>query len=233
LIIALEGPDGAGKTTQRRLLKTWLAQQNGTRVHVSKATASRALRPLLKARQRIHALSAQEFCLLRAADFRHRLESDILPAIWAGQTVIADGFILTEVARATARGLDLDWVLQAFAPLFWPDLSVYFAVSTATSTTRVAAKGAPSFYQAAQDVTNIVDPVASYTRFVARARREFEAFADVFALETVNAEAPVYEQHLQVRALVQRTRRRDWTAWNAEAVGEWLEYSATAPGLPT
>ena len=227
LLIAFEGPDGAGKTTQRRLLKTWLTQHDHC-VHVSTSAPSRAIRPLLKARQRIHALNAQEFCLLHAADFRHRLETDILPALWKGDTVIADGFLLSDIARATARGLDFDWVLTVYAPLLWPDLCVYFAVSPDTSTTRIAAVRAPSFYRAAQDATNIADPIASYRRFVARARHEYEAFADIFPVATVNAEAPIYEQHLHVRNLVQRTVRRDWTEENAEAVGEWLALTAVA-----
>jgi len=229
LLIALDGPDGAGKTTQRRLLKTWLLQ-HGHRVHISKPTASRAIRPLLKARQHIHALNAQEFCLLGAADFRHRLETDILPAVWEGETVIADGFLLSDIARATSRGLDLDWVLEVYAPLIWPDLSMYFAVSPDTSTTRIAASRAPSFYQAAQDATHIADPVASYKQFVTRARREYEAFARIFDVATVNAEAPIYQQHLRVRKLVQRATRRDWADKNADAVCEWLALAAPPGG---
>jgi dTMP kinase len=229
LLIALDGPDGAGKTTQRRLLKTWLLQ-HGHRVHISQPAASGAIRPLLKARQRIHALDSREFCLLRAAAFRHRLETDILPAVSEGKTVIADGLLLSEIARATSRGLDLDWVLEVYAPLIWPDLSLYFAVSPDTSTTRVAAGRVPSFYQAAQEATNIADPVASYRHYVARARKEFDACARIFDVETVNAEAPIYQQHLRVRGLVQHARRRDWADKNADAVGEWLAQSTASGG---
>src|ERR1700716_4113640 len=136
LLIAFEGPDGSGKTTQRKLFKTWL-QAEGYEVVSTKWNSSELIKPLIKSRKAVRALNPEEFSLLHAADFRHRVEHVILPALWAGQTVIADRFLFTGLARDVARGLDLDWVMNLYVPLLWPDMVFYFSVSAATSGMRV------------------------------------------------------------------------------------------------
>src|ERR1043166_8085549 len=106
LLIAFEGPDGSGKTTQRRLFKSWL-QTEGHQVVTTKWNSSMFVKPLVRARKEAKSLSPEEFCLLHAADFRYRLDTEILPALWQGQTVIADRYLFTALARDSARGLDL------------------------------------------------------------------------------------------------------------------------------
>src|SRR5438067_13887972 len=73
LLVAFEGPDGSGKTTQRKLFKTWLKSE-GYDVVTTKWNSSALIKPLIKSRKSIRALSAEEFSLLHAADFRHRVE---------------------------------------------------------------------------------------------------------------------------------------------------------------
>src|SRR5882724_5111208 len=94
LLVAFEGPDGSGKTTQRKLFKTWL-QSEGFDVVTTKWNSSDLIKPLVKSRKAIRVLSAEEFSLLHAADFRHRVEHEILPALWAGKIVIADRYLFT------------------------------------------------------------------------------------------------------------------------------------------
>ena len=118
-LIAFEGPEGSGKTTQLRLLKTWLTSE-GHDVVTSRWASSRLVKPLIKARKRLRVLSAEEYSLLHAVDFRHRLDTVILPALWAGKTVIADRYLFTALARDAARGLEFDWLLHVYAPLVWP-----------------------------------------------------------------------------------------------------------------
>src|SRR5690349_13559840 len=174
LLIAFEGPDGSGKTTQRKLFKTWL-QSEGFEVVTTKWNSSPLIKPLIKSRKSLRVLSGEEFSLLHAADFRHRVEHEILPALWAGKLVVADRFLFTGLARDVARGLDLDWVLRLYQPLLWPDLVFYFSVSAGTSGRRVTAMRTPNYYEAGQDVTAVDDPVASYQQFISRVIREYEA----------------------------------------------------------
>jgi dTMP kinase len=206
LLIAFEGPDGSGKTTQRRLFKTWL-ESEGHSVVSTEWNSSALVRPLIKARKRLHALGPEDFCLLHAADFRHRLDHVVLPALWRGATVVADRYLFSGLARDASRGLDFDRVLMLYAPILWPDLVVYFSVSPETSSRRVAARRAPSFYESGQDVTGITDPLASYQVFVRRVLREYENLAPVFEFVTVDGERSIDDQHRSIRELFLRARR--------------------------
>lgn len=228
LLVAFEGPDGSGKTTQRKLFARWL-ESEGHRVCTSKGGTSRLIKPLLESRRKAHALSPEELCLLQAADFRHRLEQEILPALWSGQVVIADRYLFTGLARDAARGLDLDWVLHAYAPLFWPDIVFNFTVSLDTSTSRVASARTPKFYDAGQDVTTLQDPISSYRAFASRVIREYENLSVIFRFVTVDGEQPIYEQHKRVRKLFKESRRTVWGEWNIEALTEWLEWTGGVP----
>ena len=228
LLVAFEGPDGSGKTTQRKLFKTWLKSE-GREVVTTKWNSSSLIKPLVKARKQAHTLSPEEFCLLHAADFRHRLETVVLPALWQGRTVIADRYVFTALARDAARGLAFDWLLHVYAPLFWPDVVFYFSVSPETSGTRIAATRTPKFYEAGQDVTGLDDPFASYAKFISRVIREYEALALIFRFITIDAEQSIHEQHLHIRELFQQAERRSWAEWNVEALVDWLARHPEAP----
>lgn len=227
LLIAFEGPDGSGKTTQRKLFTRWLESQ-GHEVVTTKWASSRLVKPLLQSRRRLHALSPEELCLLEAADFRQRLEQEVLPALWRGTMVVADRFLFTGLARDAARGLDLDWILHAYSPLFWPDIVFNFSVSLDTSTSRVAARRTPGFYDAGQDVTKLSDPISSYRAFESRVIREYENLAVIFRSVTVDGEQPIYGQHKQIRRVFEESRRTEWGEWNVEALAEWLAVSGVA-----
>ena len=228
LLIAFEGPDGSGKTTQRKLLKTWLKSE-GYSVVTTKWNSSGLIKPLIKHRKKAHALSPQEFSLLHAADFRHRVEHEVLPALWDGKLVIADRFLFTGLARDCARGLDFDWVMKLYQPLLFPDLVFYFSVSPATSSRRVAADRIPSYYESGQDVTNLEDPAESYLKFIGRVIREYESLAAIFNFTSVDAEQSIAEQHQQIRRLFRDGERRPWSDWNLDAVAEWLALRDARP----
>ena len=227
LLIAFEGPDGSGKTTQRKLLRTWL-QSRGQPVVSTRWGSSPLVKPLIRVRKRIRALSPLEYSLLHAIDFRHRVETEVLPALWAGRTVLADRYLFAGLARDAARGLDLDWSLHAYSPLLWPDLVVYFAMPPQASSRRMAATRQPRFYEAGQDVTGLDDPLASYRRFIDRVIREYDNLATIFKFVTVDAEAAVYRQHQQVRRLVEHAKKRPWVEYSNDAVGEWLRHDPSA-----
>lgn len=221
LLIAFEGPDGSGKTTQRKLFKRWL-QSEGRELVTTKWNSSPLIKPLIKARKAIRSLCPEEFCLLHAADFRYRLETVILPALWEGKTVVADRYLFTGLARDAARGLDLNWVFNAYAPLLWPDMVFYFSVSPQTSGKRIAAVRTPKFYEAGQDVTELQDPFQSYFKFITRVIQEYEALSQVFRFTTVDAEKSIYDQHCSIRELFEKTPRRPWAEFNVDAVLDWL-----------
>jgi len=221
-LIAFEGPDGSGKTTQRKLFKDWLAGE-GYKVTTTKWNSSKLIKPIIRARKNMRSINQEEFCLLHAADFRHRLEQEILPALVEGKMVVADRFLFTALARDAARGLELDWLLHIYSPLYWPDIVFYFSVSPETSGKRIAATRTPKYYEAGQDVTKIDDPFESYQRFISRVIQEYEALSIIFKFITIDAEAPIYDQHLLIRKLFEESRERPWPQWNEEAIADWMQ----------
>lgn len=224
-LIAFEGPDGSGKTTQRKLFKDWLKSE-GVDVVTTKWNSSDLLKPLIKARKGVRSLDQYEFSLLHAADFRHRMDTEVIPALIAGKTVIADRFLFTALARDAARGLPLDWLLHVYSPLYWPDAVFYFSVTPETSGKRIATTREPKYYESGQDVTNMDDPHASYQKFIGRVIQEYEALAVIFKFITVDAEGPIYDQHIHVRKLFGKLRERPWSEWNKEAITDWVRTNA-------
>lgn len=227
LLVAFEGPDGSGKTTQRKLFKTWL-KDHGWDVVTTKWNSSDLIKPLVKVRKQARALSPEEYCLLHAADFRHRLETEVLPALWRGASVIADRYLFTGLARDAARGLSFDWILRVYEPILWPDLVFYFAVSPQTSGTRIAATREPKYYEAGQDITGLDNPMDSYTQFIGRVIREYESLARVFQFVTIDAERSIDEQHRDIRHHFERAQRRPWADCNIEPVVDWLSQHSSA-----
>ena len=72
LLIAFEGPDGSGKTTQRKHFTTWL-QGEGVEVVTTKWNSSLLIKPLVMARKAAQSLSPREFSLMHAADFHFEI----------------------------------------------------------------------------------------------------------------------------------------------------------------
>jgi thymidylate kinase len=137
LLDAFEGPDGSGKTTQRKLFKQWLKSE-GVPVTTTRWNSSPLIKPLVKVRKQVRAMSPEEFCFLHAADFRHRLETEVLPALWQGTTVVADRYLFTALARDAARGLPFDWLLNVYSPILWPDVVFYLSYFIRRPTARLA-----------------------------------------------------------------------------------------------
>lgn len=221
LLVAFEGPDGSGKTTQRKLFQGWLKSE-GVSVISAKWNSSALVKPVVKARKAARALSPREFSIIHAADFRYRLETEIIPALWSGKTVVADRHFFTALARDATRGLELDWLLNLYAPLFWPDVVFYFSVSPETSGKRIAAERLPSYYESGQDITDLADPHESYTKFIGGVIQQYDSLAKIFQFVTVDAEQSIYHQHRLIRELFQTGQRRPWGEWNQDALMDWL-----------
>src|SRR5437868_134295 len=93
--------------------------------------------------------------------------------------------------KTTQRKLFKGWLLNIYQPLFWPDIVFYFAVSPETSGKRIAADRDPSYYEAGQDITDLENPLESYTQFISRVIKEYEALAIIFQFITVDAEQSI------------------------------------------
>jgi dTMP kinase len=130
VLIALEGVDGAGKTTQAVSLAATLARFGRRVLFTREPTAGPAgcrLRDYLAGQQR-HLTPAEELALFQA-DRREHVDKTIRPALGRGWVVITDRYYYSSAAYQGALGLDPKVILaesEAFAPR--PDLVVIFTL---------------------------------------------------------------------------------------------------------
>ena len=106
LFIALEGGDGAGKSTQARLLRAWIEGLGQTMVVTREPGGTefgRRVRELV-----LHGshVAARAEALLFAADRAHHVETLIRPALERGDVVITDRYMDSSIAYQGA-GRDL------------------------------------------------------------------------------------------------------------------------------
>jgi dTMP kinase len=143
LLIALEGIDGSGKSTQARLLAAAL-ERLGREVVLtrepSEGRAGQELRRYLLGPSR-HLSPAVELALF-VCDRREHVAATIRPALAAGKTVITDRYYYSSAAYQGALGLNPEQILalnEAFAPR--PHLVFILSLPVAAALGRLAAKG--------------------------------------------------------------------------------------------
>jgi dTMP kinase len=133
--VVLEGLDGAGTTTQARLLGERL-RAAGRRVHVtaepSGGPAGALVRQVLSGRvagRDGRAFDPRALALLFAADRLDHHADEIAPKLAAGVQVISDRYTLSSLAYQGAAFGDMDWVAEINRAAPAPDLTVFLRVS--------------------------------------------------------------------------------------------------------
>ncbi len=106
-LLAFEGLDGVGKSTQARLLAAYLQQQGLPVVLTREPTDGLYGRQLRQLRlQERRQLPPQQELALFLADRRQHVEEVIRPALAAGRIVITDRYYYSTMAYQGALGLD-------------------------------------------------------------------------------------------------------------------------------
>lgn len=203
-ILAVEGLDGSGKSTQLRLLRTWL-ESRGHRARITEWNSSEFVRPLTRQGKKARSLSATTFSLLHCADLADRMEREILPLLHAGYLVLCDRYTYTALARDRARGVDPGWVreIYAFAPR--PTLVIYFRTPVDVALKRILG-GRPKlkYHEAGMDIGLASTYKKSFMRYQTRVLQAYETMVDEHGFAVVDATAPVQEQQMIVRRLAQQ-----------------------------
>jgi dTMP kinase len=209
-LIIVEGVDGSGKSTQLAMLRKWL-EDNGADVLFTEWNSSSLTQKAVRRGKRRLWLGHLSFVLLHAADFTHRYENIILPALRAGKLVLADRYVFTAFARDVARGSDPTSVRQLYNFAVHPDLAMYFRAPLEVAINRVLTgegrKGL-KYYEAGMDLGLSTDSNESYRLFQGKVVHEYERMVDEFGLTVINADRPIGPQHDEVIELARPILKR-------------------------
>jgi dTMP kinase len=198
LFIAIEGPEGAGKTTQVARLADWLRSQGHdpvvTREPGGTATGEEVRRVLLEAEE----VPAMSELLLMLAARAALVEAVVRPALEAGRMVVSDRFHLSTLAyQGYGRELPLAEVraMNRFATGgLEPDVTIVLDVDQAAGAARRASRqGGEDRIERAGD---------AFHRRVAEAYRLLAGESE--GVERVDASASVDAVHEAVVGLLVR-----------------------------
>ncbi|MFH1386509.1 MAG: dTMP kinase [bacterium] len=152
MLITFEGPEGCGKSTQSKILKTFL-EGKGKKVLLTQEPGGtplgKELRKMLL--QPDNVLDNTTEIYLFAADRSEHVSKIILPALAEGQIVICDRYIDSTIAyQIGGRGLPEDlvrYVNMISSKGLLPDLTILLDVSPEIGLKRAAGKGAADRFE--------------------------------------------------------------------------------------
>lgn len=206
-LIAVEGIDGSGKSTQLQLVARWL-RARGYPVYFTEWNSSRLVRNAMRRGKRKNLLTPTTFSLLHAVDFADRFTYQILPPLKGGMIVLADRYVYTAFTRDVARGVHPGWVRSVynFAPR--PDLTLYFRVPIDVSLERLLSGRAKlKYHEAGMDVGLSAEPVESFRLFQSRVLEIYDQLAGEYGLRTIDATGEIPAQQRLFRKMVQEVLR--------------------------
>ena len=202
-LIAVEGLDGSGKSTQIYLLKRWL-ELRGYKVFFTEWNSSTIVRQATRKGKKRQLLTPTTFSLIHCTDFADRYDRTILPLLNAGAIVLADRYIYTAFARDAVRGCNRDWLRSLYSYARRPDLTFYFKVPLDVALGRIL-EGRPQlkYHEAGMDLNLSTDPYESFRLFQGMIQEEYERLTGEFDFMVVDATAAPEQQQLDVRRIVE------------------------------
>ena len=191
LLIAFEGIDGTGKSTQLSLLATSLREQGCTVVETREPTAGpygQQIRALYRNR---HQVSPEQELELFVLDRRQHVDECIRPALEQGAIVLTDRYYFSTAAHQGAAGCDPAQVFARhdFAPE--PDLVLLLTLPVEESLLRIRTlRGeSPNDFEQQEQLEKVASLFASFPHS---------------CIVRIHAARPVTEVQSEIRAAVQQ-----------------------------
>src|SRR5216684_720048 len=200
-LIAIEGTDGVGRSTQITLLREWLEVQ-GYGVIETGWTRSELMSPTIDLAKSSNTLNKLTFVLLYATDFADRLEKEIIPALKAGFVVLSDRYIFTALARAGVRGIDRAWLRSLYNFAIAPHLVFYLNIDVKTLIRRVLEARGMDFWESGMDLKTGDDIYESFRSYQSKLLKEYASMADEFHFRNVDARRPIEQIQEELRKQV-------------------------------
>jgi dTMP kinase len=201
-LIAVEGLDGSGKSTQLYLLKRWL-EMKGLKVFFTEWNSSLIVKSATSRGKKRQLLTPTTFSLIHCTDFSDRYERQILPLLKAGYLVLCDRYIFTAFARDAVRGCSRSWLRNLYGFARHPDITLFFNTPLEVALDRILA-GRPKlkYHEAGMDLGLSIDPYESFRQFQGLIYREYLAMKDEFSFVLIDGATSIEEQQHQVREVV-------------------------------
>src|SRR6185436_18538933 len=200
-LIAIEGTDGVGRTTQIQLLREWL-EVKGYGVIETGWTRSELMQPTIELAKSSNTLNKLTFVLLYATDFADRLEKEIIPALKAGFIVLSDRYIFSALARAGVRGVDRQWLRTLYGFAIAPHMVFYLKVDVSTLIGRVLAARGMDFWESGMDLKQSDEIYDSFRSYQSKLLREYASMADEFHFRVVDARRSIGQIQDELRRQV-------------------------------
>ena len=202
-LIAVEGLDGSGKSTQIRLVHQWL-QSKGHRVFFSEWNSSVLVREATRKAKKRHLLTPATFSLIHATDFADRYERQMLPLLRAGYLVLCDRYIFTAFARDAVRGCDRMWLRKMYGFARSPDITLFLKLPLGVALGRIL-QGRPQLkhFEAGMDLNLSPDVTESFRIFQERVLKEYLCMVEEFGFTVIDASESVHGQQVTIRGLIQ------------------------------
>jgi dTMP kinase len=216
-LIAVEGLDGSGKSTQIYLIKRWL-ELSGIKVYFTEWNSSVIVKKATKRGKKQNLLTPTTFSLIHCTDFADRYERQILPLLKAGYIVLCDRYIFTAFARDTVRGCQKDWLRRLYSFAVIPDLTLFFNVPLQTALDRILS-GRPElkYHEAGMDLNLSKDPYESFTIFQTRIHEEYLKMMEEFNFVNIDSTRTIEELQEDVREVVNETIQLQDFRWRTRA----------------
>ena len=208
-LIAVEGLDGSGKSTQIYLLKRWL-EVRGIKVFFSEWNSSDIVKAATSKGKKRELLTPATFSLIHATDFADRYERQLVPLLRAGYLVLCDRYIFTAYARDVVRGCKPEWVRGNYNFAALPDLTFFFRADLEVSLQRIL-DGRPQlkYFEAGMDLRLSPDPYESFRIFQGRLLEQYLAMAPEFRFNTLDANQPIEAQQSILREIISERLKLD------------------------
>ncbi len=197
-LIAIEGTDGVGRSTQIDLLEEWL-QVQGYAVTVSGWTRSNLMSRSIEMAKNGNMLNRMTFSLLYATDFADRLENQIIPALRSGYIVLMDRYVYTAFARDSVRDPSMQWIKDVFGFAPIPDLVCYLRTDVETLIPRVIESGGMNYWESGMDLNladNIFDSFKKYQKMLIES---YDNMVEPFHFKVVDARQGVLDVQSDLR----------------------------------
>lgn len=167
-MIAVEGIDGSGISTQSRALARWLEGTGRPTLltkEPSRGPVGRLVRRSLRGQGQAAGLGESAMAALFAADRLDHLARIVEPALAEGKVVISDRYLLSSFAYQSLS-VDLDWLRQLNRRARRPDLSLHLVVATAVSRLRRLKRPGDERYEADDHLARVAERFSELDRLL-------------------------------------------------------------------